>query len=73
MLLMVVIKQLRRNYPYQIHILVAMVFLPNPENKPTVDRNRENNHILNLRWTTMLEQSQNRKNKIKYWQASMSI
>jgi hypothetical protein len=45
--------------------LVAETFIPNPDQKPTVDhidRIRTNNHILNLRWATMKEQGHN-KNK----------
>lgn len=42
-----------------IHILVAKHFIPNPENKPTVnhiDGNKSNNKIDNLEWATQLEQ-----------------
>ena len=38
-----------------IHRLVALMFIPNPENKPQVDhidRNRSNNIYTNLRWCT---------------------
>lgn len=48
---------------YHIHRLVAEAFLPNEENKPTVDhidRNRLNNNVSNLRWATYKEQNKNR-------------
>lgn len=41
-----------------IHRLVAEAFIPNPENKLTVDHidgNRQNNSIENLRWATYSE------------------
>src|SRR5258708_7873372 len=50
-------------YHTVIHILVALAFIPNPENKPTVDHidgNRSNNVVTNLRWATYKEQSDNR-------------
>lgn len=43
-----------------IHRLVAEAFIPNPENKLTVDHidgNRQNNSIDNLRWATYGEQN----------------
>ncbi|HEV2917060.1 MAG TPA: HNH endonuclease [Candidatus Babeliales bacterium] len=46
-----------------VHILVAKLFIPNPENKPTVDhidRDRSNNKLNNLRWATYHEQNMNR-------------
>ncbi len=42
-----------------IHRLVAQTFIPNPENKPTVnhkDHNPSNNNINNLEWATYKEQ-----------------
>lgn len=39
----------------KIHRLVAMTFIPNPENKPYIDhinRKRDDNRIENLRWCT---------------------
>lgn len=51
----------RKNF--KIYTLIALTYIPNPENKPTVDhidRNKLNNDISNLRWATMEEQQKNR-------------
>lgn len=47
---------------HHIHRLVAIAFIPNPGNKPTVDhidRNPKNNTVENLRWCTLRENVMN--------------
>ena len=52
---------------FYLHRLLALTFIPNPENLPEVDhidRIRTNNNLENLHWVTSLENSQNKgKNK----------
>ena len=47
---------------FGIHRLLAMAYIPNPDNKPTVDHidiNPSNNSLSNLRWATREEQQEN--------------
>jgi len=51
-----------KSVPHAIHVMVAECFIPNPENKPTVDhknRIRNDNRVENLRWASRNEQMLN--------------
>lgn len=59
---------MRKNYT--IHKLVALAFIPNPENKPTVnhkDGNKLNNNVSNLEWATHKEQKVHAWNNNLIW------
>ena len=48
---------------FYLHRLLALTFIPNPENLPEVDhidRNPSNNNLENLHWVTILENNQNK-------------
>ena len=45
-----------------VHRLLALAFLPNPENKPCIDhinRDKTDNRLENLRWVTVSENGRN--------------
>ena len=54
----------KRHTNMKVHRLVALCYIPNPDNKPTVDhilcKEITNNNVSNLRWATDSEQSINR-------------
>lgn len=65
---------------HKIHRLIALHFIPNPENKPCVDhinRIRTDNRIENLRWATYCENNQNKSihknNKLKEQNISIKM
>lgn len=65
-----------KRQPMLIHRLVALTFIPNPENKPYVDHidgGRRNNHLDNLRWATPKENSNNENTKEKLLSSGESI
>jgi len=53
---------------YNIHKIIAELFIENPDNKPCVDhinRNRKDNRVENLRWATYSENNLNTEFKCR--------
>lgn len=53
---------------YRVHTLVATMFIPNPHGLTEVDhidRNRHNNHVSNLRWTTHQQNMDNGGKRVR--------
>ena len=62
------IKLTRKSLNMSIHRLVAIHYIPNPDNLPQVDhinRNREDNRVSNLRWVDSFTNQQNTKLDIR--------
>lgn len=60
-------KNKKRKY-YLIHRLVALAFIPNPDNKPCIDHintDRTDNRVCNLQWCSHKENSNNPNTKNK--------
>ena len=63
----VVLSKKGKQKNHTIHRLVALHYIPNPENKKCVDhinRIRTDNRIENLRWATYSENNQNRTKRV---------
>jgi len=55
---------------YSLHVLVATLFIPNPENKISVNHKnkiRNDNRVANLEWSTMSEQNIHKNTKTKHY------
>lgn len=57
----------KKRKTFLVHRLVGNAFVENNETGKTIDhidRDRGNNHVSNLRWSTLSEQGQNRKKRV---------
>jgi len=57
----------KKPYTVRVHRLVALAFLPNPDNKPEIDHiNRDgmDNRLENLRWSSRADNAINTKDRI---------
>ena len=55
--------------PFRVHRLVALKYIPNPNNYPVVnhkDLNKSNNHVSNLEWCTVAKNTQHGYNNGAY-------
>lgn len=60
--LYVCLSENNKHYKYRVQKLIALAFIPNPENKPCIDHingNRTDNRVCNLRWSTQKENINN--------------
>lgn len=60
---------------FGIHRIIAMTFIPNPDNKPCIDHInaiRDDNRVENLRWCTIMENAHNPITEKKYRAAMMA-